>query len=267
MQFKTRPTGARSSLTQYNPSISGSLNHSSATPWLAHAYTALGAVLALLATLEVIAGDYRRAFIWLTVQVLVDATDGLLARRLRVKERLPQFDGARLDDIVDYLCYVFVPVLLLLRANLLPAAWGVAIASAVLLSSAYGFSQTAAKRLTTDHFFTGFPSYWNVVAFYLYLLEWPPAANAAVLLVLALLVFVPLRYIYPSRTRTFATLTTVLGGAWALLMLWMLWRLPAKDSHWIAVSLVFPAYYMAASIRLDRRTRAVDHSITRSVDQ
>ena len=226
-----------------------------ATPWLAHFYTAMGAVLALLATLGVIAGNYRQAFIWLAIQILVDATDGVLARTLRVKERLPHFDGGRLDDIVDYLCYVFVPALFLLRADLLPPAWAVAVASAVLLSSAYGFSQTAAKVKAGDYFFTGFPSYWNVVALYLYLLEWPPAANAAILLTLALLVFVPFRYVYPSRTEAFATLTIGLGAAWGVLIAWILWRLPVKDGPWIAASLVFPAYYVALSVWLDRRTR------------
>ena len=150
-------------------------------PWLAHLYTALGAVAALFATLDVIAGDYRGAFIWLGLQVAIDATDGLLARALHVKERLPHFDGARLDDIIDYLCYVFIPMVLVLHAELLPPAWGVGVAALVLLASAYGFSQTAAKVEMSDFFFTGFPSYWNVVVWYLYLCDLPAAVNAAIL--------------------------------------------------------------------------------------
>lgn len=225
------------------------------TPWLAHAYTAIGAVLALLATLDVIAGDYRGAFIWLGVQIFVDATDGVLARALRVKERLPGFDGARLDDIIDYLCYAFIPVLLLIHAGLLPPGWEVAVGAAVLLASAYGFSQTAAKVEASDYFFTGFPSYWNLVAFYLFLFQLPPAVNAAILLMFAVLVFVPLRYVYPSRTRTLSALTNVLGATWAILALGVLWRLPRTDGPWIALSLVFPVYYFGLSLWLDRRSR------------
>ena len=221
------------------------------SPWLAHLYTGLGAVAALLATLAVLAGDYRGAFIWLGVQIFIDATDGVLARALRVKERLPHFDGGRLDDIIDYLCYVFIPVLLLLHAGLLPASWGVWVGSAVLLSSAYGFSQTAAKVKTDDYFFTGFPSYWNLVAFYLFLLKLSPEVNAAILLTFAVLVFVPLRYVYPSRTETLSLLTNVLGAAWALLALWILWRLPVTDGPWVLVSLSFPVYYMALSLWLN----------------
>ena len=224
-------------------------------PWLAHLYTGLGAVVALLATRDVIASDYRGAFIWLGVQIVIDATDGLLARALHVKERLPYFDGARLDDIIDYLCYVFIPMVLVLHAGLLPPGWGVGVAALVLLASAYGFSQTAAKVETTDFFFTGFPSYWNLLVWYLFLCDLPAAVNAAILVVFALLVFVPLRYIYPSRTRTLRTLTTILGIAWALLAIWMTWRLPAKNSMVVWASLWFPVYYFALSLHLDRQSR------------
>lgn len=226
------------------------------TPWLAHLYTGLGAVAALAATLDVVAGDFRGAFLWLGVQLLIDATDGLLARALRVKERLPQFDGARLDDIIDYLTYVFIPVLLMLQAGLLPDDWGVGVGALVLLASGYGFCRADAKTLTSDYFFTGFPSYWNLVALYLYLFRWSPAVNGAILIVLALLVFVPIRYVYPSRTRTLSRLTTILGAAWALLLTWIVWRLPATASPWHIVSLIFPIYYVALSLWLDQRSRA-----------
>jgi phosphatidylcholine synthase len=223
--------------------------------WLAHFYTALGAPVALLALLAVVDGDYRAAFLWLGVQIFIDGTDGVLARALRVKERLPHFDGARLDDIIDYICYTFVPVVLVLDANLLPEQWGIAVGAVVLLASAYGFSQAAAKVRTSDYFFTGFPSYWNLVALYLYLLRLSPAINAAILLFFSVLVFVPLRYIYPSRTQALSGLTLSFGAVWALLALWMVWRLPAVDLRWAWLSLLFPLYYFALSFFLDLKSR------------
>lgn len=225
------------------------------SPWLAHLYTGLGAPIALLATLAVIAGDYRAAFIWLGLQIFIDATDGALARALRVKERLPGFDGARLDDIIDYLCYAFIPVLLVLRAGLLPEPWAVTIGSIVLLASAYGFSQTAAKVKTSDYFFTGFPSYWNLVVFYMFLFRFPAEINALILLAFAVLVFVPLRYVYPSRTTTLSGLTNVLGILWGLLAIFLVWRLPATDGPWAWLSMVFPIYYFVLSGYLDLRSR------------
>jgi phosphatidylcholine synthase len=219
--------------------------------WLAHLYTASGAVLAFLAAVAVVDGDYRAAFLYLYLQVAVDTTDGLLARRLRVAERTPAFNGAKLDDIVDYLCYVFVPALVIWRADLVPPGWAIPVAAAMLLSSAYGFNREDAK--TSDYFFTGFPSYWNIVAFYLFVGRPPPWLAAAVLLVLAALVFVPIRYLYPSRGAALQGLTNVLGALWAVLMLVMFWQVPSVPPSLLLVSLIFPVYYTAASLVLEAR--------------
>lgn len=219
--------------------------------WLVHAYTASGVVLALLAARAVIENDFRAAFFWLSLQVVVDATDGLLARRARVAERLPWFDGAALDQIVDYLTYVFVPALLVWRAALVPGTWAIPVASLMLLASAYGFNRTDAK--TSDHFFTGWPSYWNVVTFYLLVLDWPSLVNAAVLVAFAILVFIPIRYVYPSRTPILKVTTNALAAVWAILVLVMLWQYPAVSPPVLWASLVFPAYYYVLSFTLQFR--------------
>ena len=184
-------------------------------PWIAHLYTATGAVIALLATGLTFAHNFRGVFIYFVIATFVDSTDGFLARGLKVKERLPHFDGARLDDIIDYLMYAFIPALVVWQAELVPVAFPVC--AAMVLSSAYGFAQSDAKVASTDHFFTGFPSYWNIVVVYLYVLELPQQVNAVILVVLAVMVFVPIRYIYPSRTMTLKVPTLVLGTAWAAL--------------------------------------------------
>jgi phosphatidylcholine synthase len=227
--------------------------------WVAHLYTASGAVVALLATAMTFAHDFRAAFLFLVLACFIDSTDGFLARALRVKERLPDFDGAKLDDIVDYLTYVFVPALIVWQAELVPVAFPVC--AAMLLSSAYGFVQSGAKvespstslNAGPDHFFTGFPSYWNIVAVYLYVLQLPQRTNAIILVVLAILVFVPIRYLYPSRTRTLKVPTLALGTMWAALFAWMIWRLPAVDGPWALISLIFPAYYVLLSLWLQFR--------------
>lgn len=216
--------------------------------WLVHFYTASGVVLAFLATRAVIAENYRAAFFWLYVQVVVDATDGVLARRARVSERLPWFNGAKLDDIIDYLTYVFIPALIVWRAALVPETWTLVVVSAMMLSSAYGFNRADAK--TGDHFFTGFPSYWNLVAFYLLVAGWAQAVNAAFLLAFAALVFVPIRYIYPSRTPVWRPATVMLGVTWGLLLLLMLRDYPAVSRVMFWISLVYPVYYVALSLVL-----------------
>ena len=170
---------------------------SRAAAWAVHAFTASGAVMGLAALHATAAADYRAAFLWMIAATAVDGVDGWLARLARVGEHARGLDGARLDDIVDYVTYVLAPAFLLLRAGLLPPSIAWSTAAAMLLSSAYGFSRTDAK--TPDHFFTGFPSYWNVIALYLYLLRLPAAWTLAVLLVFAALTFVPARYLYPSK--------------------------------------------------------------------
>ncbi|HEX5106995.1 MAG TPA: CDP-alcohol phosphatidyltransferase family protein [Vicinamibacterales bacterium] len=219
--------------------------------WLAHLYTASGAVLAFLAARSVFESDYRAAFLWLALQIVVDATDGALARAAQVSRRLPWFNGAKLDDVVDYLAYVFVPALIVWRAPLVPAPLIVAVVSAMLLSSAFGFNRDDAK--TADHFFTGFPSYWNIVVLYLLVAGFQPATNAAILLALAVLVFVPIRFLYPSRTPVWRLQTNLLGALWGLMVLAMLWQYPSVSRPLFWSSLFFPIYYAGLSIVLQVR--------------
>jgi phosphatidylcholine synthase len=226
-----------------------------ALAWGVHLLTATGTVLAFLALMAGAAGRIREAFLWLAVATAVDSCDGWLARTARVHQRLPWFNGARLDDIVDYLTFVFVPAFLIVHAGRLPPALGVAVAAGMLLSSAYGFSREDAK--TDDHFFTGFPSYWNIVVLYMFALDTPPWMNAGILLGFTALVFVPIGYVYPSRTPRLRGLTIGLGLVWAVLTLMVVWQLPAPTRGLVYASLLFPAYYMALSLFLhsQRRTR------------
>jgi phosphatidylcholine synthase len=219
--------------------------------WLVHAYTGTGAVLAFVALQAAIAQNFRAAFLWLFAAVLVDSTDGVLARWARVHERLPHFPGQKLDDIVDYLTFVFVPAVVLWQAHAITEPWTLPVVAAMLLSSLYGFVKDDAK--TDDHFFTGFPSYWNIVALYLVVLGLSPLLNAVILLILSALVFVRIGYIYPTRTTTARTLTLALGLLWGLMMLTLVLQLPTPQ-RWIAwVSLFFPMYYTVLSLILHAR--------------
>jgi phosphatidylcholine synthase len=223
-------------------------------PWLVHALTASGAFLAYLALVAIVHGNFRAAFLWLTATTVIDAVDGVLARLARVKERASLLDGARLDDIVDYLTFVFVPAFAIHHAGLLPAgtiAW--LVVTAVLISSAFGFSRQDAK--TADHFFTGFPSYWNIVAVYMVALRLPAAVNAAILLLLAAAVFVPIGYVYPSRTVRLRRLTVASGVVWGAMLVAIIWLLPDPPKWLTLISLGYPVYYVALSLTLQRSRR------------
>lgn len=235
--------------------------------WCVHSYTALGLVAAagIAVLLVQTPPDCRNAFLLMLVATLIDATDGTFARRVRVKEVLPGFDGRRLDDLIDFLTYTCLPLFLVYQAEILPRGhvWWLL---APLLASAYGFSQVSAK--TEDGYFLGFPSYWNLVAFYLFVLRPPAWVSIGLLCAFALLTFVPTRYLYPTKRGRLNLITNILAGIWAGLLIWVLFRLPPEDrvsigdsTWWVAMaSLLFPVYYLLVSWAVSWRVWAKKRS-------
>lgn len=220
--------------------------------WGVHLYTGTGLIVAsAIATLIVRGGElslyWSLTLMW--VATFIDATDGYLARKARVKEVLPQFDGRRLDDLIDFITYTFLPLLLIWRASILPDNVST-ILLIPLLASAYGFCQSNAK--TDDGFFLGFPSNWNIVAFYLVILH--PTSEVAIfyLLLFAVLTFVPVKYLYPSQPGKINVLTNILAAIWGAQVLWILVRLTSGESAdavytAMCYSFFFPVYYVATS--------------------
>ncbi len=217
-----------------------------------HFYTSLGLVAGLLAMMAVAEGRPRDVFIFLGLALWIDATDGMLARGWEVLVWTPRFDGRKLDDITDYLNYTFIPVFFIYHFELVSGLWTLSL-PVVLLASAYGFCQKAAK--TEDGYFTGFPSYWNVLAFYFYLLETPPALNGILLAFFALMVFVPIKYIYPSRTPVLRPLNIGLGFFAFLILCVIMINFDRPDPRLVYLSLFYPIYYMALSFYLHFRPR------------
>ena len=219
--------------------------------WLVHLYTASGALIAFASIFLIEQNDFRNLFWLMMLAVVIDATDGTVARVVRVKERLPDFDGDRLEDIIDYSNYVIVPSLFMIHADLLPQQDAFWIAALPLIASAYGFCQREAK--TADHFFLGFPSYWNLVIFYFYVMQTPRWVNGFTIIALSILVFVPIRYVYPSRSPFLRSLTNSLGVLWGIAIILIIYWLPAPPRVLIFASLLFPAYYMLLSFWLEYR--------------
>lgn len=231
----------------------GTLEH--VLGWCVHAYTALGLVAAALIAVLIIQGGpdaFRWSFLLMAAATIVDSTDGTLARRVRIKEAVPSFDGRRLDDIIDFLTYTFLPLLLVYRAHILPDGWEPWLIFPAL-ASVYGFCQVEAK--TPDGYFLGFPSLWNVVAFYLYALPLNPWTSLGIVVLLAVLTFVPTRHLYPSMPGRLNRVSTLLAIPWTILMFVVLWRLPRGSERGLEpgplrlayLSLVYPAYYLGVS--------------------
>jgi phosphatidylcholine synthase len=223
-----------------------------ALAWGVHLFTALGAVVGAVALVAIGRGDLGSAAVLMLIALVIDSADGTLARAVGVEQALPWIDGRRMDDMVDFLNYVIVPAVFMVAAGVLPH-W--ACAATPILASCYGFSHVAAK--TEDDFFLGFPSYWNIVAIYAWGLGVSAVTGAWVVAFLALMVFVPLKYAYPSKLPpVLRTLTVVLGVLWCLVLaVWVLAPERAGSYHLLEVSLAFPIYYFALSFWLDARSR------------
>lgn len=219
--------------------------------WSVHLLTSLGAVLAVLALEAAVRRDWREFFMVLAASCLIDAVDGTLARWLRVKDLVPEIDGALLDNLVDFLNYALVPAFFLLRGGILPPGSEGWAAGTVMMASCYQFSQTNAK--TPDHFFRGFPSYWNIVILYLLVSGFTPETNLQVVLGLGVMVFVPVKYIYPSRTQELQDLTLLLTSIWGLMIGVIIWTLPTPSPWLVGLSWFYVVYYVAASLWLNLR--------------
>jgi len=183
-----------------------------------HAFTATGAVFALLALLEAVEGRWARMFLWLVVAFIVDGVDGALARRYDVVTRAPIIDGALLDLVIDFLTYVFVPVFALHRAGLMPGRAGLALALVVVFASALYFADTRMK--TPERSFSGFPACWNMVALVLFVVRPSGAVTLGMMALLTVAMFVPVHFVHPVRTVRWRALSLPAAVAWTAMAGW-----------------------------------------------
>jgi phosphatidylcholine synthase len=220
--------------------------------WAVHLYTASGLLFALLAAIELCVPqpDPRRVFLWLFIAVVVDATDGPFARRFQVKTVLPHIDGRKIDDIVDFLTFTFLPLLLIARMGWVPQPVLLYVVPP-MIASVFGFANTGAKD-EAGGFFLGFPSYWNIVAIYAGIAAqagWI-TANGIALLVLAVVTVTPVGFIYPNLAPA-KWKVAIMGGAvvWALLIVVMIVRFPEPPLWVTLLSIVYPVFYTIVSVR------------------
>lgn len=220
--------------------------------WLVHAFTASGACIGVLSLLAIYEGHLVVSLWLMATAILIDSVDGMFARLVKIKDVVPEIDGALLDNIVDFVNYTIVPCFFLLVTNMLPSIWRIACVIVIIFASAYQFTQCDAK--TSDHFFKGFPSYWNIVVLYLFFWHLSPAMNLMILTVLTILSFVPVKYVYPSRLdhltnnrymRYAMLLMTVLWGAATTGLLWLY---PRTSHFLVTISLGYVLVYLAISL-------------------
>ncbi|WDQ14981.1 CDP-alcohol phosphatidyltransferase family protein [Rhodopirellula sp. P2] len=227
--------------------------------WIAygvHVFTASGIIPAALAMHEIIQTDCdpRRVFGWLLLTTLIDAVDGPLARRYHVQTTAPSIDGRTMDDLLDYLTFAFIPLMLAWRMDWMPTGLGFTV-SLAMGASLFGFAHREAKN-ERHGFFRGFPSYWNIAVFYAGIVHvsWGPWPVAVLLWLLAGLTVAPIHLIYPNQAPRRHRRWLLLGSAvWTLALLAMLPSYPHPPIWLAVISLGYPVAYVATSIQLWRR--------------
>ena len=219
--------------------------------WFVHLYTALGLICALLATIAVANKDIVFTLIYLSIAMFIDGTDGPMARRWEVKRWVPSFDGRKLDDIIDYMTFTFIPVFFMYTFEIVSGPWTIVL-FLVLLASSYGFCSDHAK--TNDGFFTGFPSYWNGAALYLYWLQYPAWLAAGWLLLFIVLTFIPIKYISLNQTMQLRKTNRVLLVIWFVILFLILRDFFNPNITLVYLSLIYPLFYFFGSFYLHRQT-------------
>ncbi len=223
--------------------------------WSVHLYTAIGGVLGMFALFAATDEQFRLAFLLIIVTMLIDATDGMLARRWRVGQVLPDFDGGAMDNVIDILNFAWLPIYIIGVLDVLPhPAW----VMLPIMSALYYYGQTHAK--TEDGFFTGWPCYWSVVALYFYWLQPLPSIAAGVVLLFLVLTFIPTRYLYPSKGDTLWRTAWGLGAVWFGMVIYLLIAAP-ENQLLMWLSLFYPLFYMVASFWIDFQMRRHTASI------
>lgn len=220
------------------------------TPWFkaysVHLLTATGAVFAMLSMLAAVQSQWSLMFLWLVVAFVVDGVDGPLARRYQVKKHAPQIDGVLLDLIIDYLTYVFIPAYALFASGLLPGWTGWFVIIVITFTSALYFADTRMK--TKDNSFAGFPACWNMVAVVIFALRPDFWVSLALVVVLAVAMFTPLKFIHPVRTERWQQVSLPVALAWTFFAGWAAWVdfHPQSWAHWGLI--VTSVYLIGAGI-------------------
>jgi len=233
-------------------------------PWIPHLVTASGLLFGFLSIAAIFESQHRTALIWMTAAVVSDAVDGTLARKLKSANKLPDFNGKMLDEIVDYITYVMVPALFIYKANLIPSISNNWMLPAILIASAYQFAQANAK--THDNFFTGFPSYWNIAVFYMLLINSSPITNLILLIILTTLIFIPIKYYYPSRNTKHKFAIMSLTLIWGISGISLIITYPTIYPIPLWISILCSTYYVALSIYNTLHSKPITPPTNSSMD-
>lgn len=215
--------------------------------WAVHFFTMSGLLWASLAILALFHGSLKMMWLWLAVALVVDGVDGTLARRVRIKEAVPWFDGSVTDIIIDYLTWTFIPVAFMyLHLPLGPRPLAGVLALVALVSSLFCYANEGEK--SADNYFVGFPAAWNVAAVMMWLLHSPAVVNILCTVLLAVLTLVPTHYAHPMRVVRRRSLLITLVLAWLAATVWMVAVYPHRPLPALVAVVVCGGWFLVIGV-------------------
>ena len=242
--------------------------------YIVHLFTACGSIFALFSLHYIARHDWYNAYLLLVIAVIIDSCDGLLARCIQVKRVMPEIDGNLLDNIIDFLVWSIIPAFIVWEAELLPGGYNVPIVSMICIASTYQFCRTDAKSnidinqsgdgdmntstmketkstdIDQDYFFRGFPSAWILLVYFLVFSHSDKTLNALILALCSILSFMPIKCIYPTRTKMWKKTNIVATAIWLAALLATFINRHPLPSWFILLSVAYSAYYIFGSARL-----------------
>jgi len=198
----------------------------------------------MFAMLAAVEGNWQTMFLWLVLALLVDGIDGPLARRYDTPKNFPIYDGVLMDLIVDYLTYVFIPAYALFKSGMLTGWTGWLVIIAICYGSVIYFSDTRMK--TKDKSFSGFPACWNMVVLVLFAIAPSQSVILAIVVLLSVGMFLPLKFVHPTRTERWREITLPVSIAWVLFAGWAAW-VNFAEGTWAHWGLVATSIYLVGA--------------------
>ncbi len=236
--------------------------------YIVHLFTASGAVFAVFSLTYIAEHNWYKAYLLLVIAVLVDAFDGLLARWVQVKKVLSEIDGSLLDNIIDFLVWSIIPAFIVWEAQLVPHnIYGIAVISLICIASTYQFCRSDAKSnidsakkgflgsSDQDYFFRGFPSAWILLIYFLVFGSTGKVFNTVILTIFAVLSFMPIKCIYPTRTRMWKKANIIITGVWLLALLATFFDYEPLPRWFMLLSIGYAIYYVIGSVKLTWKLR------------
>ena len=198
----------------------------------------------MLAMLAAVESKWDLMFLWLVVAFAVDGIDGPLARKYDVRSNAPQFDGVLLDLIIDYLTYVFIPAFALFQSGLMGGWTGWAAIIIITFTSAMYFADTRMK--TADNSFSGFPGCWNMLVLVIFAIKPDFWVSFAMVALLAVAMFLPVKFIHPVRTARWRWLSLPMVVVWTICAGWAAW-VDFHPQSWAIWGLALSSVYLVGA--------------------